>query len=414
MEKEKRLREYFFKFSDINLGIILISTFIFFDFGAFQGVFEIVNNWRLPFVLAAVSVFYALYLLLANINELKHETTKRYVLFSFFLIIYSQISSFDPDRKITFFTETLQYLANYIILVRSVKKPSQFIIVIDVFLASIIHSSFHAAMQGGKLYDSNWLRDENHISLLAAMAIPFAFILFNEAKSNIKKLCYIIGLIFYFVIIVVASSRGGALAMMVGSLLSLRLYKNRKLRNMVIAFLVVILIISFGTRFVEEMGTLKQGTEEKTASARIYFWSLAMEMFSDNPVMGVGPNNYPELFSKYDYAPFNPEHPEVKYVAHSTPIQWLAEMGIIGSAVLYILLVTLYRNWKSVKNSPIQRNDTLKSDNLSFLKNMNHACGFSQVAFWTGALFLSLIGYPFFYILVPFSELSRRLYFQYQ
>ena len=49
----------FENFKDINYGIILLSVYILFDFGAFQGVFEIVNTLRLPFILSALTVIYA-------------------------------------------------------------------------------------------------------------------------------------------------------------------------------------------------------------------------------------------------------------------------------------------------------------------------------------------------------------------
>ena len=54
----------FSNFKDINFGMILLSIYILFDFGSFQGVFEIVNDLRLPYIVALLSVVYALYLVI--------------------------------------------------------------------------------------------------------------------------------------------------------------------------------------------------------------------------------------------------------------------------------------------------------------------------------------------------------------
>ena len=408
--KEIAFRDYFFKFSDINFGIVLVGIFFLFDFGSFQGVFEIVDTLRLPFILASISVLYATYLIITNLNEFKYETTRRFLFFIIYFLIYSFISTISPERKTTNFTELLQYTANYIIIVNCVRTPTQFILLIDILLASILHSSFHAFMQGGKLYDSIWLRDENHISLIATMGIPFAYIFYNESTSRAKKICYLVCFCFYITVTLVAASRGGGLALAAATLLSMRLYRNKKMRNLFMVVIAVLLIIVFGAKFIYEMGTLKEGTREGTASSRIHLWGLALEMFYDHPIIGVGPMNYTERFPEYDRGKLNPESPETKYAAHSTPMEWLAEMGVIGTIVFLLLQASLYKNWKVVKINDTRNASDASRINHSFLQKLVHACAISQVAFWVGALFLSLLTYPFYWPLIALSESCKRIY----
>lgn len=416
------LTEPFSNFKDLNIGMVLMSVYILFDFGAFQGVFEIVNKLKLPYILALASLAYALYLVLNKKVEFSSLTTRSYLILCLFIIIYSQIITIDPLREKAFLTLFIQYISNYIIIVTCVKKPSQFIFLIDVWLFSILHSSYHAIAQGGKLYDSIWLRDENHISLVCAYAIPFAFFLFMTYRSKLKKIFYVICMIFFVTAVVVSVSRGGLVTMATMGFLCWLFVKN-KFRTLLMLLLAIVLVIQFAPqRFFDEAKTLQQGTEEGTANERVYSWGLAVMMFMDYPIIGLGPGNYPEYFQEYDYeARFGEDAGRSAYakrVAHSTPFEWLAEAGIIGGILFTILHISIYRNWKTVKkfkksskNNDDEDEDVKRQDML--YKVITHACAFTYLGFWVAAAFLSLLPYPFLWILIPFSEAWKNIVLKY-
>lgn len=387
------------KFADINYGIILVGTYFLFDFGSFQGVFEIVNQLRLPFIVALLSVIYATFLVMNRQIDFSEQTTIRFLVLVLFIIIYSQLVTVNDLDRNALLTLFIQYFANYLIVIACVKKPSQFIFLIDIWLLAILHSSYHAIYQGGKLYDSIWLKDENHISLIVAMALPFALILFMQHQSKIKKAFYLICILFYVATNVVAASRGGALAMILAGSLCLCLYKQ-KLRNLFILLLLIVSVFSFAPpKFFDEMKTLEQGTAEGTADDRIYLWGFAVEMFKDHPAIGVGPMNYPAYFWSYEKGQRYQKKRSLR-VAHSTPIQWLAETGLVGSVILIMFLKSQVGNW--IASFP-KKGDFRSSTDIQIYTNMSHSCAISQIAFWLGALFLTLINYPFYWCLPAFS-----------
>lgn len=400
---------------DINIGIVLIGTYILFDFGAFQGVFEIVNQLRLPFIVALLSVIYVLYLIANNRIDFSGLTTKIFITLCFFIIIYAQISTINYSKQ-AILTLFLQYLANYLIIITCVKKPSQFILLINIWLFAVLHSCFRAIYSGGKLYDSIWLKDENHISLIAAYAIPFAFFLFMSYKSKLKKMFYVICLGFYTTAVVVSVSRGGLVAMISVAFLCW-LFIKHKIRALLPIMLASVLIFIYApAKFFEEAQTIHVGKQEGTAEERLYSWQIAAKMFIDYPIVGVGPMNYPEFFIEYDY------ENRFKFAsagrrafqgraAHSTPMQWLAEFGIIGSIILIILQIAMYRNWRTVYKNRI---NGVKMPEVDFnvLKYMTNACAISQVGFWVAALFLTLLVYPFYWCLIPFSEAWKNIFLE--
>jgi len=415
----KILPGIFENFKDINLGIIILSTYILFDFGAFQGVFEIVNTLRLPYILSVITIIYALYLVVSKRVNFASSTTRWIVFFVFYLLAYSQISTIQPTEKNFLLTNFLQYLANYIILVSCVKKPSQFIFIIDVWLFAILHSNYHVINQGGRIWDSIWLRGENNVGLLCAYAVPFAYFLYIAYRDSVKKYFYLLSMATSVTGVIMANSRGGFVALAVVTFCCW-LFVKKKIRVMVLILMAAILVVQFAPdKFFVELESLEQGTEEGTANERVYSWGLAVKMFADNPVFGVGPSNYPEYFLEYDdddegrfTRNATGRRMYTKRVAHSTQFQWLAEFGTVGLLILFYFQLSLYRNWKVIyKYKPSDQ--VLSLSDVNTLKMVSHANIITQIGFWVAALFISVVHYPFYWVLPAFSEVWKNIYMSY-
>jgi O-antigen ligase len=417
-ENSSILPSSFANLGDINLGVVLLGLYLLFDFGTFQGIFEIINEYKLPFIVASVSVIYAIYLVATGRVNFRSNTTRIFIVLCLFIIIYSMLSTQNTAQAHSNTTLFLQYLANYLIMVACVKKPSQFILLIDIWLAGIINSSFHTILQGGKIYDSIWLTGENDLPVLCTTAFPFALILFTNYKSKLRKVCYGIAIGFYVLGIAAGGSRGGMLSIFSVAFLCWLFYKN-KVRNLLLIIMAAFLVLNFAPdKFFNKMERVKEGTKEATADDRIYLWKIARGMFYDYPILGVGPCNYPFYVLKYDserrYYHLYLDLGMMK-VAHSTPFTWLAEMGILGGIILILLQISMYKNWRFLyKDKSSAFGNGIDRKDSYLLKSINNACAISQVGFWFGALFLSLMIYPFYWILVPFSETWENILLEYK
>jgi len=393
--------QVFPKIGDFNLAITLVGIYFIFEFGSLQGLFPLLVSFKIPLILALISVSYALFIFFQGSVDTRTITTKRFVLLCSFIILYAIISTKIYENKIELIKAFTAYLAYYIIIVTKVKKPSEYILLLDIWLASIAMSSFHGIMQGGKIWGNIWLKDENHISLVAAMAIPFAFMLYKLVRPIVRKLFYATCLFLYVSVNVIAHSRGGTLSMILAAFFCWLLTPH-KFRNLTIILLVTIMVLSFAPPvFFEEMATLKQGTQEGTAEGRIYLWGKCIEMFYDHPILGVGPMNNPYFFSGYDDEHRYP--PGYHRPPHTTPLQWLAEFGIIGVIVMLLFQKGMFMNWK------LAMSEAFRDEKLQHLRLLTHACAISQVAFWFGSIFLSLMPYPFYWCLPYFSETWKNI-----
>jgi O-antigen ligase len=158
--------------------------------------------------------------------------------------------------------------------------------------------------------------------------------------------------------------------------------------------------------YFSEIETIKEGTQESTARARVYQWKLATHMFYDHPIFGVGPLNYPLYFSKYDQLDEARYYPGRILVLHSTPFTYLSETGLVGTTLIILIQILLFRNWRiSISFNPQLQKDP---DAKMFIA-LGNACAIAQAGFWTASIFLHLVPFPFFWILIPFSESLKRL-----
>jgi O-antigen ligase len=399
------LSRTFPKKSSVNLGIVLIGSYFIMEFGSIQMLFPVVNQLRFPLMISGLSILYAGYLFITGSIDFNEKMTKIFPLLCLFIVIYSFLATKISDVSIELVKAFIGFLSGYLIAVATIKKLEHYFLLIDIWLGSIMFSCTHGILQGGKIWGSMWLKDENTISLLAAMAMPFAFMLFKNSRSKIKKLFYLLCMAIYVGLTVVAHSRGGALSMGIVMVFLWHVTKNR-IRNLFLVIVVALIGISYlPDYFVEEMKTLEQGTEEGTAADRIYLWGICLEMFSDNPVLGVGPANYPYYFSSYEKGKkyqLGTQRP-----AHTTPLQWLAEMGIVGATLLLMVLYAFWRNYLEVLRLCKQNQDNTVGKDLYYA--VIFAVMVAFIAFWFGSIFLSLMPYPFFWCLPYFSQAWKTL-----
>jgi len=409
--KNSKLIRVFPHLNQLNLGLLIVSIHIFFDLGAFQQLIDFVVPLRIPYYISICSLVYALYLCFCGrYNPFQSKLSSSYTLLITFIFIYAFFTSKNIESRNNALKLLITYYANYVILVCSVKNIFQLSLLIDTFLLAILHSSYHAIKQGGLIWSSKWLGDENEISVLVVCAIPFAFHMFLLYKNPIRKFIYGFAMAAFITTIIRANSRGGALAFFAAGLFCFT-FIEKKLRAIVILSVISLCIFVYAPqKWFTEVKSIGDGTQESTAFDRTYGWKLATLMFQDYPILGVGMFNYPEVYVPYNlrYRVVADRHPNrdpnIKRVAHSTQIEWIAETGLFGTSLILLVLWSLFSNWKLINYS-----DNGNEEHNLFLKAHNHATIIALMGFGVGAFFVSILIWPFFWILLPLSEIARNL-----
>lgn len=403
-----------------NPGIILLGLYFVLEFGSIQGLYEMPNILRLPLITSVLSISFVGYYLIKGRIELKRDTVIFFCAFCIFMIIYIFLTTIDFRARENGIKLYLMYMIYYLLMISSINNINELILTLDIWLASMAYTCLHGILQGGLLWGSQWVSDENIFSIMCAIGISFSYFLFLSYKSWRKKICYAICLVLYFGGIITAASRGGLVTLfIVGSMCWL--FSKNKLRSLVLIFLLISTVITFmPNNFLTELQHVDKDVQQGQAGERVYLWRLAVDMFNDNKIVGVGPFNFGEYFPNYDERAENRDTMGginwrgQKWVAHSTPITFLAETGIIGITLLSFLQFCLLKNWRRANQKlGYEYDGEIEKRNSGVLNILNNAGLISQMGFWVGSLFLTLTSYPFYYCIVWFSDIVIKLMLEY-
>ncbi|WP_338213532.1 O-antigen ligase family protein [Halopseudomonas aestusnigri] len=181
---------------------------------------------------------------------------------------------------------------------------------------------------------------ENPNSTSSRMAVGFVFILscFLHGKpSRVQLMVTGIALSVLMIVIVKSGSRGSLLAVLVSSILLAFLAPMKKHYKLVVLLLMCAGIIFLGKSLLTIDGIAERwaGALQGDTAGRSKIWGSALEIFVENPWIGVGEGGYfTEIYSK-----------EYRFIdAHNLFIYVLVSSGLIGFLVFTVFLTWLTRN----------------------------------------------------------------------
>lgn len=173
-------------------------------------------------------------------------------------------------------------------------------------LARIKHAHIHGTVFQPRI--AGPLGDPNYFAQILLVLVPIAlFTGWNEARARVKLLAFAMGGVIVAAT-VLTYSRGGALALGFVLLLSF-LVHGLNLRRLAVG-LVALLALGFllPQDFTSRLATVTEilpGEEEdvlpqdSSFQERLLLGGVALEMFRDRPVLGVGAGNYTVHFDEY-------------------------------------------------------------------------------------------------------------------
>ncbi len=188
----------------------------------------------------------------------------------------------------------------------------------------------------------SFLTDENDLALALNSIFPLAYFLsFDRSASRFTRWFFMLSAAAMLLGVVASNSRGGFLGLAAAIGICFLLTQAKK--RFVYAVLVFALVVSpFVTdRYLEEMSTITD-TTDSTADARLWSWKLALDMYWDNPVFGVGMCNYRYRVAEYEKLGIGGKWGDIRVslagrVSHSIYFTIIPELGTVGM-VLFVLI----------------------------------------------------------------------------
>lgn len=181
------------------------------------------------------------------------------------------------------------------------------------------------------------LGDPNDLSLVLMFPMAFAvgFLIVN-GNTIVTRIFGLMSIGLLFSAVLATQSRGGLLGVMA----VFGIYAYRRVQNKLLFFgmgavAAIVLYSVAGISGRSSGGAAEEGIDA-SAMGRIYAWEAAVGMATDNPITGVGIDNF---YSNYFF--YSPHWDGLNHAVHSTWFGVLAETGILGFIVFTIMIVLL-------------------------------------------------------------------------
>jgi len=119
-------------------------------------------------------------------------------------------------------------------------------------------------------------------------------------------------------------------------------------------------------------------------------------MFLDNPVIGVGQDNFPVRFADYEGDERLYGRTRMWRAAHSVYFTLLPELGLVGALIFFRMLYWIRRDVATIRRS-------------STIVPYGNAIEASLIGFLVSGIFISTLYYPNFWVTMGFAVALRRV-----
>ena len=333
----------------LNQTFWLVSLFVLFSFFRIHEAIPALYSLKIPLLLSlgALSALVWHSLISKQLKTFWHPSFTWLSIF-WFLVFIGILFSSNPGLAIKYFkaiywkiiimTFAIAWLVNSAL---NVQRISILIVLAGGLIACVALSN---SINGIGLVEGtrvtigrnlgSVLGDPNDLSLVLMFPLAFAISLMTTKNLGGVRILGLIGTILSLSAVIATQSRGGLLgSVAVFGIFGLRIIKSKVLLAVIGTLALLVLAAAAGISDRKSGGAAEEGIDA-SAMGRLYAWEAAFGMAVDNPVTGVGLNNF---YSNYFF--YSPHWDGLNHAVHSTWFGVLAETGFVG---LFVFVGCIY------------------------------------------------------------------------
>lgn len=259
---------------------------------------------------------------------------------------------------------------------------------------------------------SGFIGESNRYAQVMLILAPLGFFLFQSETRPVARLAAAGATLLALLGVVVTFSRGAAVGfvLMLATVMLLRCLSLRQCALLLGAgALVVLASPSYAERLLT-LGRLEnsleqqdaedpQGEVDRSIQGRDTELRAALLMFTEHPLLGVGPGLYPKYY--LEYAPqVGGRVREVEREAHSLYVGMAAELGVLGIGVFLAMVVDLSRRLVRA----------IRRSRRTAPREVLLACGYltALAAYLSTALFLHFSYERYFWLILALAAVAVR------
>ena len=290
------------------------------------------------------------------------------------------LSTFIASNKRASFTNSIRfslYLFIFYLISYTVENKKNIKLIIKSFIFTAIFSSIISIYQIIKLISigeslnntnnriSSFLENSNNLGAYSLLSFFIVLMLIINSKKKSFKIIYILCSVLLLINIVFSQSRNSLIGLIIGVLVIAILYDRRFIIASFI-FPIVLLVIPQSRARIIQIFDFSQN------SSRFKIWETTKLMIHDNPLFGIGYENFQFMYPTY--VNNNPSSLLVSegYIAlhpHNIFLKFQVELGVLGSIFfIMFLLFTIYRIIKLIRKCD---NKYISNLSIGFIAGFN-------------------------------------------
>lgn len=393
-------------------GFYLVLVYLLFEFGRPQDV--IPGLTAIPFG-TGLSVLIFLNAVRSGKINFSPLQTKLWIVLFLVMAIHVPIAMNNFHALMTLKDMILLY-AVYLGITVFVDSTGKMMTLIKMWLGIHAFLAIVGTLQGGKGI-GGWMGDENDFCMVMDMVVPFAYFLLFFATGVVQKIkC--LGFLGTFIFAAMATlSRGGFMGLVaVGSYCW---YRSPKKGNALVVLLIAgmfMVLFAPQTYWDEIVSSTSDETisEEGTGGARLYTWGVGMDMFFDNPIIGVGQGNFPWTIGEYEAGRTFHTRSFAGRQAHSAWVTLIAELGLAGIVTVGGMLFQCYMDLAFVRKTfapwkTREKHGQIMKPREDVRIYLARAMEGSLIAYIISSVFISTLWYPSMWIMMGLVVALRNI-----
>ena len=370
-----------------------ICAYLFLEYVRPQSIYTAIDV--IPYAFVTIILTFTAYILEANRQNISNAENRLIVLF-LLAILLSSVFAFTPAESFKHLSLFLSWLVIYYLIIHIVNTEKRFFIFYLSFLLYSFKMSQHGFItwaQRGFAFTSwgvtgapGWFQNSGEFGIQLCIFLPLSIYFIIALRQYWGKMKLIFFLLFPFTAIasVIATSSRGALIGAVAALIWMVIKSKKK----TMAFVSVAIVLAIAYTFIpaKSYERLEASGDDGTSVARLTRWKAGIDMMNENPVFGVGYENWSTYYKSFYYIP-----DQASLLSHNIFIQAGAELGYTG-LIIYLIMI-LY----SFVNNHRTRKRALATGN-NFILYTAHGLDAALVGFLVSAFFVTVLYYPYFWI----------------
>lgn len=338
----------------LNQTFWLVTLFMIFSFFRIHEAFPAIYNFKIPLLLSIGALgALSFHLLISRQLTVYWHPSLKWLFIFWALVIISIAFASSRDIAITAFKNTYwKIIVMTLAITWLITTPKQLAqmskaIMVAGLLVGLV--ALYNASNGIDLVEGtrvsigrsfgSMLGDPNDLALVLMFPLAFTVSQLVEIRSSIWIRGFaLLTCLILFLSILETQSRGGLLGAL--SVFGYFAFKHIKCKTLVLILAVVAAIslyIVAGINGRASGGAAEAGIDA-SAMGRLYAWEAAFKMALDNPLTGVGLENF-----YYNYFFYSSHWDGINHAVHSTWFGVLAETGFVGLIVFIALIVSLVK-----------------------------------------------------------------------